>query len=1630
MHRVDRYRLLEKIHESRFSAVYRARRTDDGQMVRIKFRGAADHFSPDIDRIRQEYETLQNLDIDGIARPLEIFEHDGGIALVFEDFQARPLKDRINGTPMDTGDFLDIAIRLSEILGSLHKHRILHKAIKPSNILVGRDWTDCRLTDFGLLPGDLVDSGLLGEPEIVSGTLPYIAPEQTGRMNRGVDGRTDLYSLGAVFYEMLTGRPPFVSDDPMEIIHSHIARFPRPPSEVHPAVAGAVSDLVMKLLCKAAEDRYQSAFGLMSDLRHCRRRLSEAGRIEPFALGRNDFSPELNAEGRLVAREKELEILRKCFSRMAEQGRPEVAVVRGDPGTGKSMLVAGACRSFIAARSYCITGRYDSFRGDVPYSAVIQALMSLISQILAEGPERIEKWRKKIQRAVGSSGRVITEVIPSLSLVLGEQPGVPDLGPEASRNRFIHVLTNFIGVFARPSNPLVLFLDNLQWADRASLRFIASLTRTMGSGCLLLILAYRGNEAGPDHPLARMLGEIAENGPQVETIELGPFSRQAVNVLVADLLRTGKEPVAGLADCIYAKTGGNPLFVRQFVQNIHEKGLLVFDPAAGWHWDMEAIDSLEISDNVGELMAGKIGDLPAKARQALMVGACIGNRFDLETLSAVMDAPAGRLGKDLEPAVRAGFLQISGRMCHFSHERLREAAYRLIAEPERARLHHDIGWHIYRTTPGEALQKNIFYIVNHLNAGRARIRHETDRTGLARLNLLAGKKARNAAAYQSARTYLLTGIGLLDASAWERHYAIALDLYTEAAKAAYLNADFSEMEGYVRKVTEKAASVLDSVDVREIQVQAYLAQRKIAEAVDTTYHVLSLLGVRLPRSVSGGRRAWELAVTELVLRGKKDEEIINYRPMADPFRRAAVRIAKSALIAFYIGGYAVETTVLVLRMVRLGFRHGVCAHTPQWLASYSVILFMLNRLPEAFRFGDLALKLADRLKTEEIQTRYLVAAQTRHWRDSLQDCCRDMLENYTRGMELGDVEYSSFSAVQYCHQAFGAGRRLDLLGREVDEYTGVIGRHGQMVPLHLMMILQQVIENLRGASALPADLAGARYNEDTMIAAKIEASERAGLFLVYTYKLILGYLFGQYEKADRAAEAAKQYLDAAVGLYMFAIFYFYRALNQLAQFPFLSASGKKAQWNKIENAAAKLRLWARHGPHNYAHKKDLLEAEMARLQGDVVRAETCYHRAAEGAKNSGFLHEEALAWELGGFFYAGRQMNDIAGLFMGRAHACYERWGAFAKARRLKQIRPDLFREAESAAFEGRRPDVPVESGQARFSLDLSTVVKAYQAISGEIVLEKLLERLMRIGIENAGGQRGVLLLNQEGRLRVEAEADSEGNVRVLESIPLEQYERLPASVVSYVHKSMENVVLEDARADQRFAADPYIRENRIRSVLCAPIRRQDQISGLLYVENNLTSGAFTRQRLELLTILSAQAAIAIENAKLFEMARRDGLTGLINHRYFLYCLETEMARAAENRYPITLFMMDIDYFKHVNDTYGHQAGDAVLRKVAGILREKAPDRDLVSRYGGEEFALICPERSFADARSLAEEIRQRVAQSTVRHRSLRLRVTISIGIAGTYLPRASGARDLIRRADRALYEAKAEGKNRVVAAG
>ena len=884
---ISGYELNELLYESSNSLVYRAQRKSDKQAVVVKMLSEEYPAPEKIAWFKREYEVTRDLNLAGVPSVYSYESEQNRWLIVLEDFGGDSLRRLGLAGRLELADFLTLAIKVTDILGQIHAKHIMHKDINPANIVLNPTTGQVKLVDFGISTVLDRETPTFKNPNVLEGTLPYISPEQTGRMNRPLDYRTDFYSLGVTFYELLTGQLPFESDEPLELVHSHIAKQPVVPHDLRPHIPTPISSIVLKLMAKNAQERYQSASGLRADLEECLRQWS-TGPIMPFALGQQDRSNRFQIPTKLYGRAKQIKTLLNAFERV--KNSTEMMLVAGYAGIGKSALVQEIYKPITLVRGYYLAGKFDQFQRDIPYAALIQAFGSLIWQLLTESDAEMARWREKLKAALGSVGQVITRVIPEVELIIGPQPDVPELGPTQAQNRFNLVFQNFIKVFAQPEHPLVIFLDDLQWADRASLTLINLLITAADSHYLFLIGAYRDNEVSSAHPLMLTLDEISKSGATVNQITLSELALPDVTQLIAETFCCAEGRAQPLAELVVEKTGGNPFFLREFLKSLYSQSLLTFDYQRGaWQWDLAQIQAEEITDNVVELMAGQVKQLPHQTQAVLKLAACIGNQFDLQTLALVYQKSPHETAADLSPAMREGLLLplsdaykvvelevqdlLLAAEYKFVHDRIQQAVYSLIPAAEKQATHLEVGRQLLDHMPIDKREDRIFDLVNQLNQGRDLIESQAERLQLAELNLQAGRKAKASAAFQPAFNYWQVGIALLGEDHWHGQYDLTLGLYVEAAKAAYLCGDFEQMERLTESVLQKSKNVLDKIKGIEVRIEAYHAQNKPLEVIQTTLQILSLLGLTFPEKPSQLDVMQALSETEAALANKQVEDL-------------------------------------------------------------------------------------------------------------------------------------------------------------------------------------------------------------------------------------------------------------------------------------------------------------------------------------------------------------------------------------------------------------------------------------------------------------------------------------------------------------------------------------------------------------------------------------------------------------------------------------------------------------------------------------------------------------------------------------------------------------------------------------
>lgn len=1511
---------LTQIHEGIATFIYRGTLDPDSTPVIIKTLKAEYPTFEEITRLRHEYKILKLLNVEGVIKALSLEIYKNSVALVLEDFQGISLDTLLKNQKIPIFVFFSIAHQLAEILDELHQNHIIHKNIKPHNILINPQTEQIKLIDFSLASRLSKESPTtVSNPNLLEGTLAYMSPEQTGRMNRSVDYRTDFYSLGVTFYEVLTGQLPFLSNDPMELVHCHIAKTPVSPHCLNPEVPQAVSSIVMKLLAKTAEDRYQSAFGLKVDLEEVWKKLQASGQLEGFIPGKLDRSGSFLIPQKLYGREREVTALISAFERTSK-GTSEMMLVSGYSGIGKTSVVNEVHKPIVAKRGYFIAGKFDQFKRDIPYAALIQAFQELIRQLLTESSEKIAIWQEKLEEALGLNGRVIIDVIPEVKLIVGQPPEVPLLGSTESQNRFNRVFKRFLSVFTKAEHPLVIFLDDLQWADIASLKLIELLITDPDSQYLLLIGAYRDNEVAPTHPTMLTVEEIQKAGVTLSKIVLQPLEIDSVTQLVADTLSETQKS-RELAELLFNKTQGNPFFLTQIFKTLDSEKLLNFDfTQAHWHWDIKQIQALEITDyNVVELVARNIRKLPNATQQSLELAACIGNQFTLDVLATVSKDIPLNTAQNLWSALQAGLIlplsnnykiplafernwQVETRQISlyngdstfnaatltlsqtlisykFLHDRVQQAAYSLIPDAQKKATHLKIGKFLLEKTAKLALEDNIFDIVNQLNMGVELITSESEKEELANLNLIAGHKAKVATAYEPAVRYLTVGLGLLTQTNWETQYDLTLSLHVEAMEAEYLCTNFERAEILSEVVLQQSRDLLDKVKVYEIKMQFYISQNKMREAIDVALQVLSSLGISLPQNpkklnLATGQLQQELSSW----RGAKIEELQGLPTMNDPYKIAAMRILVTLTPPVFIA-YPALFPLVALTMVSLCIKYGNSALASYGYVEYSLLLLgTIGDIDSGYRFGRLALRLLAKFDSEELKPKvYLVFNFfVRHWKEHIKKTIKPLIEAFKCGIEVGDVEYACYTASFYCSYVFFSGKSLEAVNKNQAIYIDFIRGFKQEFQLYYAQVWYQLSHKLQQKNVNNYCLNAPDFDEDKIKAFLLSTNNHMSLFSLYLAKTILGYLFKDYSQAIANAKLGMQYEAVLVGMMHVAQTNFYYSLSLLAQCHKLKVEQQKSFLKIVESNQKRMISWAYHAPMNYQHKHALVEAEKARVLGKSWEAAALYDQAIRGAKDNGYIQEEALANELAAELYLANGREKVAKTYLKNAYYGYARWGAKAKIRDLEDRYPQFLAKITSREKSGSltieetklvgssNTTTSTMIGDLRV-LDLATVMKASLALSEEIVLDKLLSKLMKVIIEHAGAQKGFLIMEKSGQLVIEAAGaiDSE-EVMVLHSIPVEDDRNIPAAIINFVKRTQKNLVLNDAARASIFATDPYIAVSKPKSILCSPIINQGKLIGILYLENNQCAQAFTSDRLEVLNILTSQAAISLEKARLY----------------------------------------------------------------------------------------------------------------------------------------------------------------------
>ena len=1459
MTELSRY-VFETLRKDDEFILFRGQSKDDASQVLVLSPAVQRPTPESLKRLEHEYSLKEELDSRWATRPIAIARHWDRPVLVLGDPGGVPL-DQLLRRPLDIAFSLRLAISLSTAIGHLHQRGVIHKDIKPANVLVNSVTGQCWLMGFGIVSRLPRERQSPEPPEFVAGTLAYMAPEQTGRMNRSIDSRSDLYSFGVTLYEMLTGSLPFTASDPMEWVHCHIARQPMPPGERSKKVPASVSAIVMKLLAKTAEERYQTATGVELDLRRCLAEWETQRRIDEFPLGEHDTPDRFLIPEKLYGRTHEIDTLLAAFERVVASGKPELVLVSGYSGIGKSSVVNELHKVLVPPRGLFASGKFDQYKRDIPYATLAQAFQGLIRSLLSKSEAELQIWRGTFCEALGPNGQLMVDLVPELKLIIGEQPTVPDLPPQDAQRRFQLVFRRFIGVFARPEHPLALFVDDLQWLDAATLDLLEDLLSQPDVQHLMLIGAYRDNEVNFSHPLMRKLEEIRQAGAIVQEVILAPLALTDLGRLIADALHSEPERITPLAQLVHEKTAGNPFFAIQFLSALAEEALLTFDhDARRWSWDLNRIQAKGYTDNVVDLMVGKLNRLPVETQNALQEFACLGNSAEFATLSVVHGTSEEKVQSDLWEAVRLEFIVRLEGSYKFVHDRVQEAAYSLVSEQLRAEAHLRMGRLLAAHTPAEKREEAIFEIVNQLNRGAALITSREEREQLAELNLIAGKRAKASTAYASALKYLVAGAALLADDCWERRHELTFSLELHRAECEFLTGQSAAAEERLTMLSSRAANSAELATVSCLRVDVYTTLDQSDRAVAVCLDYLQHLGVEWSPhpTKEEGRREYDRIWSQLGSRAI--EELIELPLMSDPASLATLDVLTKVLPPALFTD-ANLLSLAICRAVNLslerGNSDGSCV-AYVWLGQVAGPHF--GNYQAGFRFGRLGYELVEKRGLKRFQARtYMVFAShvmpwTKHVRAG-----RDLIHRtFEAANKIGDLSFAVYSCINLNTNLLAAGDPLVEVQREAENGLEFARKARFGLAIDIITAQLGLIRTLRGMTPKFGSFEDGQFDELRFERHLANDSAAQPECFYWIRKLQARFFAGDYESAIDASLSAQRLLWTAPSNFEMAEYHLYGALSRAASCDFAFPDRYRQHFEALTAHHGQLEIWAENCPENFGNRAALVAGEIARLEGRDFEAMRLYEEAIRLARTNGFVHSEALANELAARFYAARGFDTIAHAYLRKARYCYLRWGAAGKVRQLDELYPQL-REEEPIPGPTSTIGTPFEH------LDLATVIKVSQAVSGEIVLEKLIDTLMRTAIEHAGAERGLLILPRGVEQRIGAEARTSGDtiiVRLQEASVAEA--ALPESIIHYVVRTQESVILDDASVQNPFSADTYIRQQQARSILCLPLINQAKLIGVLYLENNLTPHVFTPPRIAVLKLLASQAAISLENTRLY----------------------------------------------------------------------------------------------------------------------------------------------------------------------
>lgn len=1484
MDRILEYQIIESISKNQNTEIFRAKNKQQEQVI-LKLLREEHANSEKLARFKKEYEITRKLTSEWTPETNDLLTFKNTFLMIFKDFGGISLDKYIlqNSPCTDKNqliDFIEIAILIVKALNEIHNQNTIHKDINPSNIVYNKEKKQLKIIDFGLATV-LKNENFESNSEIhFEGTYAYISPEQTGRVNRIIDYRTDYYSLGITLYELFSGLLPFKAEIPREWIHSHIAKESVPLNKINATIPKEISDVVLKLMDKSADNRYQSAYGILKDLEKCRNDLQKHGNIVDFDLGKFDVSQKFRIPQKLYGRGNEINEL-LSFINSAERNENALLLVKGNSGIGKTSLIQEIQRRIeIDKKSFFTSGKFVSLQKNKPYHAFLQAINHLIKPILAEDKDEIKQWKQKFISKLNGNGQLITNLIPELKLIIGEQPELPSLPPSESQNRFFNTFKNLINAFTSKEHKLIVFLDDLQWADTASLILIEKLLINQLNGSLILIGTYRENEVDAMHPLNNLIDALKEADIKLKQLHIETLQTSEVQQMFTEVFSLDSETSYLLAELCIKKTTGTPFFIIELLKSLYQKNQLYFNPDSGsWIVEIDKIEKSEVTENVAELLTKNIKLLPEQIVHILKYAACIGSKFEVSLLHRAINLPWEDVISLLNKSVEASLIYPLSDQYRFAeyysnieieykfiHDRIHHEIYALTSYPEKKEIHHAIGQELLKQLADSNDEAVLYMALEQLN-NCIDIIPEQEKIDLAKLNLKACQKSKRDGAFENALFFARTCFQLIDNSHFKTQYELAFLIHKELAEAMVLVGRFAELEQIIDNALDNANDVIGQAKLLQIRVQSYISQHQQPRAVKEAVKVLKLLNISFPKNPGKSHIIYGFIKISLKLRNIKSADQIKLSKMTEPKILTAMDLMSTILSASYYVNQNLFP-LIVFQLIQNTLKYGISPKSPVAFITFGLIEWSMNKIDQGYLHGQIGMKMFGKLNIPEHWSQAACIYNSAViWNEPIKDAITGLFDAYKKGMDTGDNEFAVASAAAGLAYKFYSGTDIQSLFSESKEYASSLAYLNQKVPFNQIRSMLQTLHHFIDGSPLPEELNGKYYDENEMLPHFIEVQDNASALDLYLKKMVLAFHFKKYQKALEIAKQGRGIVQDVAGLLLYALFHYYESLILLANMENYSNDERKYALKRIEKNQGKFKKWAQHNPINFENKYCLVEAEIEKINGNTAKAQEFYDKAISLSEKIGNLIDLAMANELAGLFWLKNGKSEFAQLYLIKAHRAYSLWGANAKAGAL-QNEFEAFIPSEDNLNRKFEKTKGSSSGSSTSSqeIDFETVLEAAKAISSEIILTHLIEKTLTIILEHAGAQKGLLLLKDEkGQLLIKAVGYIDNNkVKVeLQSKEINESD-LPITIIRYAERTKETIILNNASVEGDFTKDKYIKKHSVRSALIIPIFQQAKDSGILYLENNLSNNVFNQERVDVLTMLCTQAAISIENAQLY----------------------------------------------------------------------------------------------------------------------------------------------------------------------